>query len=84
MKAIDITVSNLCEEVDFLRAEVAYWKGMYEQEIRERNEETNQRLIEARKGVANALVFALSVRDDENGNLVIPAKERKQLAKYWK
>ena len=31
---------------------------------------------EAQKGVANALIFALSVTDDEDGNLVVSKEDR--------
>lgn len=84
LKRIDRTISSLCEEIDYLNDEVEYWKTKYEDEIKQQAIESKQRLEEANKGVANALMFALSVRDDENGNLVIPADERKELAANWK
>jgi hypothetical protein len=84
IKAFDKTVYELCERIDDLETMVEYWKGKYEEEIRQQSIESNQRLEEAKKGVANALMFALSVRDDEHGNLVIPKEERKSLAREWK
>ncbi len=80
----DRLVSSLCDQIDDLEAEVEYWKSKYEEEVRESIQTSNERLEQARKGVANALMFALSVRDDENGNLVIPKEERKALAENWK
>lgn len=80
----DRTVYSLCMEIDDLKEEALYWKNKYEQEVKERNEEANERLKLAGRGVANALLFAMSVRDDEHGNLVIPKEERSALADAWK
>lgn len=84
MKTIDRTVYQLCERIDDLKTEVEYWKSKYEAEIRQQAVESKQRLEDAQKGVANVLMFALAVRDDEHGNLVIPKEERKALAESWK
>ena len=84
MKTIERNVHQLCNQIDDLKDQVEYWKSKYEQEVKERNEEINQRLEETRKGVANALMFALSVKDDANGNLVISNEDRKELAANWK
>lgn len=84
MKSFDKTVSQLCERIDNLEAEVEYWKSKYEDETRQRSIESTQRMKEAQKGVANALMFALSVRDDEQGNLVISKEDRKSLAENWR
>lgn len=80
----DKTVSRLCARIDNLEDEVEYWKTKYEDEIRQQSIESKQRMEEAQRSVANALMFALSVRDDENGNLVIGKEERKELAANWK
>lgn len=82
--AFDRTVQSLCRQIDNLEEEVDYWKSKYEDEIKQQSIQSKQQLEEAQKGVANALMFALSVRDDENGNLVIPAEERKSLAENWR
>lgn len=79
----DGTVYSLCEEIDTLKDEVAYWKQKYENEVSERNAEWKERGDEAMKGVANALMFALSVSDDENGNLVISKENRQNLAEMY-
>lgn len=84
MKRIEYNILDLCDEIDALKEERDYYKALYEREVRERSEETNQRLEEAKKGVATAILFCLSVKDDENGNLVVPASERKALASRFK
>ena len=84
MKTSEKTIIDLCDRIDFLEQEVEYWKNKYKNEIKERAEEANISLQSAQKDMANALLFALSVRDDENGNLVLPADERSELAKNWK
>jgi hypothetical protein len=57
---------------------VIYWKEKYEIEVKERNLEFQERHQNTMKGVANALMFALSVEDDKDGNLII-SKENKKL-----
>lgn len=84
MKTIERNIAGLCERIDDLEQEVEYWKSKYETEVKERNEDLNSRMDETRKGVANALMFALSVKDDENGNLIISNEDRKELAANWK
>lgn len=80
----DRTVYSLCLEIDDLKEQVEFWKSKYETEIQERNIEWKERSEEAMRGVGNALLFALSVQDDENGNLVISKESRKELAQNWK
>lgn len=80
----DLTFSKLCEMVDDLREEADYWKYKYEAEVAENNKRLNESLEISKQGVANALMFALSVEDDAKGNLVIPKRKRKELAKVWK
>ena len=79
MKRIDLNVSQLCEEIDILHDEVQYWKSMYEEEKQRWNELWQERDNEAKKGLKNALLFALSVREGENGSLVIDSESRKDL-----
>lgn len=83
MKTAEKTFLHLCEEVDAWKEEAAHWKAKYEQEVQERNEEWKQRSEETSKGIANALRFALSVKDDENGNLIVDKESRKYLAENW-
>lgn len=48
-------------------------------------EEGEQQIVSiwAGAGMANALRFALSVQDDEDGNLVISKENRQSLAETW-
>jgi hypothetical protein len=82
--SFDRTVKSLCAEIDFLRAEL---ETMNEQVIKLRAENTkmiNDNLAESQKGVAQALMFALSVEEDANGNLVIPSENRQYLADQYR
>jgi hypothetical protein len=83
-RQIDLTVSQLCYKIDDLREEVEYWKTKYEEEVAENNKRLNESIEMSKRGLANALMFALSVTDDEKGNLVIPKEKRKKLAQSWK
>jgi len=83
-KTIDYKFSELCEEIDRWKNEAQYWKEKYEEEISESIERTNESIEMSKKGIANALMFALSVTDDENGNMVINKQDRKTLAENWK
>lgn len=81
MKTTELKFYELCDEIDYWKertreaeAQAQYWQDEYSRHL-------NESLASAKEGVANALMFALSVRDDEKGNLVIPQKERKTLAK---
>lgn len=83
MKTVEKTFIQLCDEVDAWKEEAEYWKAKYQQEVQERNAEWKERSDEAMKGVGNALRFMLAVKDDENGNMVIDAESRKELAQNW-
>lgn len=78
------TVRDLCEQVDAWKSQAAYWKEQFEQERKERTALLNENLESAKKGVGQALLFALSVREDGNGNLVIPKENRGTLANSHK
>lgn len=80
MKQIEKTFYSLCEEIDDLKEAVKYWKNLYETERATNNKMLNDNLETAKQGVTNALKFALSFSDDENGNLVISKENRKDLA----
>ena len=84
MKTIEINTYQLCSQIDNLKEEVAYWQKQYEEEKAINNKRLTENLASAKKGVANALMFALSVKDDANGNLVIDKKDRKVLANKWR
>lgn len=84
MNTADRTFLSLCEEIDDLKEAVTYWKEMYEIEKSENTRQLNESLESSKKGIANALMIALSCSDDENGNLVISKDNRATLAKNWK
>lgn len=84
MKAVERTIYELCQEIDMLREEAKYWKELFEAERKENMDNLNKRLKESKKGVAQALMFALSVKDDEHGNLILPKENRKELAQHFK
>lgn len=83
MKTSDRTIHSLCEEIDSLKESVRYWKKMYEEERESNVKQLNERLEKSKKDIGNALMFALAVKDDENGNLVISKKDRNKLAKNY-
>ena len=80
----DDLCSPLAHRQNLSAGDSSYWKEMYETERDENNKQLNERLEQSKKGVANALMFALSVSDDENGNLVISKENRKSLAENLK
>jgi hypothetical protein len=79
----DRTVYSLCSEIDELKEEVKYWREKYEEERNANAKMLEDNLKQAKQGVVNALRFALSVQDDEKGNLVISKENRKKLAETW-
>ena len=83
-KTADIKFLELCGEIDYwkertIKAEknIEYWKDKYSKHI-------NDRIKSAEKGVADAIVFALSVTDDMDGNLIINKENRKILEERFK
>jgi len=79
----DIKFFELCDEIDYWKEQAEHYKEKYETELSERMIDSNQRLKEAQSGVANALLFALSVTDGEDGELIINKENRKSLSKSW-
>ena len=80
INTVDRTFYSLCQEIDDLKEAVNYWKTMYETERNENMKALNERLEQSKKGIADALMFALSVSDNENGDLVISKENRMFLA----
>lgn len=83
MKTIEKNIYQLCSQIDDLKEEVLYWQTKYEEERAMNNKMLTENLASAQKGVAKALMLALSVKDDENGNLIIDKECRKELADSW-
>lgn len=83
MKTIDIVVHDLCEEVDYWKELAEKYEALYKEQLTREAEESNRRLKEAQKGVANALMFALSVSDNEDGSLSVSKEDRALLAENY-
>lgn len=83
-RTADIKFLDLCDEIDQWKDQANYYKELYEKERIHNIETSKQNLLDTQKGVVNALVFAFSVKDDENGNLVIDKETRKKLAENYK
>jgi hypothetical protein len=85
MKTVDYKFHELCDEIDYWKSEAEYWKIQYEEMKKENIKRSNESLESAKKGVANALMFALSVEDQPDGSLKINKENRKNIAdKYVK
>lgn len=84
MQRIEILTADLCEEIDYWKSEANKWKSLYEEERDANIKAMNERFEESKKGVANALLFALSVSDNPDGSLSINKENRKQLAESFK
>ena len=84
MRQVELTIIELCEEIDLLKEERNYWKQLYQTERDERNIELNERMDDAKRGVAQALMFALSVKDNQDGSISISKENRNQLAETFK
>ncbi len=76
MKHFDVLVSQLCEEIDNLKEDVAYWKSQLEEERRLSKYEADARNKQIMKNVSSVLKLALVLEKDSEGNLVIPKKKR--------
>jgi len=83
MKTVERAFYSFCEEIDDLKEAVEYYKNLYETEKAANNLMVSENLLSAKQDVANALLFALSVSDDKNGNLVISKEDRNSLAENW-
>lgn len=84
MKTIDLKVNELCNEIDYYKEMAEFWKTKYDDLNKEYNLHINSSLKITQQGVANALMFALAISDDEEGNLVIPKEKRQDLANNYK
>jgi len=82
--AFDSTVKELCRKIDRLRAEVEFWQEKTEELQEELSESQRQHMSSVMDGVGNAIMFALSVKDDADGNLVISKENRKDLANHYR
>ncbi len=84
MKTIDYKFCELCEEIDFWKSRAKHFEKLYEDELQASNSRTMEDLERTKKGVANALMFAISVKDNPDGSLSISKEDRKQLSENYK
>jgi hypothetical protein len=84
MKTVNYKFHELCEEIDYWKDQAEYYKTKYEEEIQRSVEDVNKQLEESKQGVVNALMFVLSVKDNEDGSISISSEDRKQLAENYK
>lgn len=78
------TVQNLCNQIDHLEEEVSYWKNKYIQEKNDAIKFENETFEQAKLDLGRALTFALAVKDDSQGNLIISKENRTRLAEEYK
>lgn len=83
-RTVDYKFAQLCNEVDRWKDEAEYWKSKYDEEIQRSIQQNKESMLIAKKGVANALMFALHAQDNENGDLVISSNSRKKLVENYK
>lgn len=84
MKTINIEFNRLCDEIDYWKDRADHFEKMYKEELLRETIRVKEQLLEAKKGVANALMITLCAKDDENGNLIIEKEDRKALAENYK
>jgi hypothetical protein len=84
MRTADIKFHELCEEIDYWKHKAKKAEEEAEYYREEYSKLLNENLARSQQGVANALLFALSVKDDEEGNLILDKDSRKQLAERIK
>lgn len=80
VRTADMKFIELCDEIDYWRAESEHWKKEYEDMRADNIKRMNESMESAKQGVANALMFALSVEDQPDGSLKINKENRKRLA----
>lgn len=80
MKTADIKFNELCDEIDYWKAKAEYYKQKYEEELESHSKFVNDQLEESKKGVANALMLALSIEDKPDGSISISKENREKLA----
>lgn len=83
ISAFDRTVRSLCDEIDYLKSAVKHWRTKYEEQLAENVQASRESLKQAQEGVASALLFALSVQENDNGDLVLPKDSRAELAQVF-
>ena len=77
VRTIDMKFGELCDEIDHWKAEAEYWKKECDDMRTESIKRMDESMERAKQGVANALMFALSVEDQPDGSLKINKENRK-------
>ena len=80
VRTADMKFIELCDEIDYWKAEAEHWKKEYKDMRADNIKRMNESMESAKQGVANALMFALSVEDQPDGSLKINKDNRKHLA----
>ena len=80
MKTAGIYFLELCDEIDYWKAEAERWKMECEDERKARAELLNSDMESAKRGVGMALMLAMSIQDNEDGSISISKENRKELA----
>ena len=83
-KTIDIKFSELCDEIDYWKEQAQHYKKMYEQELQDNIEQTNKSFKQTQKSIGQALMFAMSIKDNEDGSLSISKEDREVLVEMYK
>ena len=78
----DLTVMELCKKVDYWKDRSNYFETLYEEAQLEIGKNLNENLLNAKQGVADALMLCLSLKEDGSGNLLIDKDSRKGLVEY--
>ena len=84
MKTIEKEIYRLCDEIDYWKGRAEYWEKEFEKEREERVKLINESIESTKKGVADALMLAFSVKDSPDGSLSISKEDRKHLASRFK
>ncbi len=84
MKTVDLKFWELCDEIDYWKERAKHYEKEYNDLLAENAIQSKERLLDAQKGVANALRFALCIKDNADGSLSIDKKDRKFLAEGYK
>jgi len=84
MKTIDLKFTELCDEIDYwkdqalkYKQDAEYWQGEYSSHLHESFKSTQ-------RGIGQALMLALSVKDNPDGSLSINKEDRKKIANQFK
>ena len=84
LKTADLKFLELCDEIDYWKTKAKKWEDDYNELMEEYRQTINEHSESIKKSCGQALLFALHVQDDAEGNLVIKKEDRKTLADQYK